>query len=150
MKNIAHSIRAYDEAADLQALLAIWFDASLLAHAFIGEEHLRAQRVLVEEKYLPNAESWVACHGQTPIGFVSLLGSHVGGLFVAPDHQGQGIGRALIAHALALRGELRLNVYVRNAKAFSFYKSLGFRELSRRGEDDEGLPFEIAELQLTA
>ena len=149
MKNIAHSIRAYDEAADLQALLAIWFDASLLAHAFIGEDHLRAQRVLVEEKYLPNAETWVACQGETPIGFVSLLGSHVGGLFVAPD-QGQGIGRALVAHALALRGQLRLNVYVRNAKAFSFYKSLGFRELSRRGEDDEGLPFEIAELQLTS
>lgn len=143
------SIRAYDEAKDLRALSAIWFEASRLAHAFIGERRLSEQRILIEEKYLPNAETWVACLDDAPVGFISLLDTFVGGLFVAPSRQGHGIGRALIAHALALRGELELEVYTGNAQAFGFYKSLGFIEQSRRATDDEGQPFENAHMRLT-
>ena len=69
-------------------------------------------------------------------------------LFVAPRLQGQGIGRALIGHALKLKGKLLLEVYTDNAQAVSFYKGLGFRELSRRVTDDEGLPFENAKMHL--
>lgn len=143
------SIRAYD-GADCQTLSAIWFDASLLAHAFIGEAQLRQQLLLIEEKYLPNAETWVACLKDVPVGFISLMGNFVGGLFIAPDHQGHGIGKALIAHALALKSELRLEVYTQNVQAYAFYKSLGFEEIFRRAEDDEGKPFENAALRLTA
>ena len=143
------SIRAYDGAKDLRALSAIWFEASRLAHAFIGEQRLSEQRILIEEKYLPNAETWVACLDGTPVGFISLLDTFIGGLFVAPDRQGLGIGRALIAHALALKGELELEVYTGNAQAFRFYRSLGFVEQSRRAEDDEGQPFENAHMRLT-
>ncbi len=149
MKSQNLSIRAYDEATDLHALSTIWFEASRLAHAFIGEQRLREQRILIEEKYLPNAETWVACLEGAPIGFISLLANFVGGLFVAPNRQGHGIGRALIAHALALKGELELEVYTENAQAFRFYKSQGFIELSRRAEDDEGLPFENARMRMS-
>lgn len=142
-------IRAYDEAADLHDLSAIWFEASLLAHAFLGEKRLREQQTLIEEKYLPSAETWVACFGTARVGFISLLGNYVGGLFVAPARQGRGIGRALVAHALALKGELELEVYTGNEQAFRFYEGLGFREQSRRDEDDEGLPFENARMRLT-
>ena len=143
------SIRAYDGAKDLRALSAIWFEASRLAHAFIGERRLGEQRILIEETYLPNAETWVACFEDSPVGFISLLDTFIGGLFVAPDRQGLGIGRALIAHALALKGELELEVYTGNAQAFRFYGSLGFTEQSRRAEDDEGQPFENARMRLT-
>ncbi len=150
MKDTGLSIRAYDEAADLHALSAIWFEASCRAHAFIGEPRLREQRRLIEEKYLPSAETWVACLAATPVGFISLLDSYVGGLFVAPDRQGHGIGRALVAHALALKGELQLEVYTDNTQAFSFYTGIGFTEVSRRTEDDEGLPFANARMRLTS
>lgn len=149
MKMESLTIRAYDEATDLHALSTIWFEASRLAHAFIGEQRLSEQRVLIEEKYLPNAETWVASLEGVPVGFISLLDNFVGGLFVAPDRQGLGIGRALIAHALALKGELELEVYTGNAQAFRFYRNLGFIELSRRAEDDEGQPFENAQMRLT-
>lgn len=149
MKIESLTIRAYDEAKDLSALLTIWFEASRLAHAFIGEQRLKEQRVLIEEKYLPNAETWVACLEGAPVGFVSLLDNFVGGLFVAPNRQGLGIGRALIDHALALKGELELEVYTENAQAFRFYNSQGFIELSRRAEDDEGLPFENARMRMS-
>lgn len=94
------TIRAY-EAADTEDLLAIWFAASIEAHGFIGKTQLREQRVAIEQTYLPNAETWVACEMQKPLGFISLIDAFVGGLFVSPDHQGRGIGRMLIQHAAA-------------------------------------------------
>jgi putative acetyltransferase len=149
MKNNDIPIRAYAPETDRHALLRIWLEASLIAHSFIGEQRLRDQQALIEKRYLPTAESWVACIGDTPAGFISLLDTFVGGIFVAPQRQGLGIGRKLIAHALSLKGELSLEVYTRNMRAMRFYASLGFEELSRRASDDEGLPFENALLRVT-
>ncbi len=143
MKDMDITIRAY-EAADLEKLSALWFEASLIAHMFIGEARLREQRALVETVYLPRAETWVAVHGGEPVGFISLMEDFIGGLFVSPRHQGGGVGRRLVQHATQLKGELRLEAYTANTQAFAFYKALGFEELSRRTEDDQGLPFENA------
>ncbi len=93
------------------------------------------------------AETWVACHGKEPVGFISLLDSFVGGLFVALEHQGCGIGRTLVTRAAQRKGALSVEVYTRNRDAFPFYLALGFREISRRPSDDEGLPFELALLR---
>ena len=135
-------------APDTLALSEIWLEASLLAHPFIGEARLREQRRLIEERYLPNAETWVAVAGSRCAGFISLLDTFIGGLFVSPQQQGLGIGRRLVAHALALKGELSLEVYTGNMQAMGFYAALGFEEISRRPTDDEGYPFENARLRL--
>ncbi len=148
MKIIETKIRAYQAATDLEPLSIIWLDASLLAHAFIGENRLLEQRTLIETEYLPNAETWVACRSGEPAGFISLMDNFIGGLFVAPHHHGQEIGRMLVAHALELKGELLLEVYTDNRRALSFYKTLGFKELSRRATDDEGMPFENVRMRL--
>ncbi|UTY59712.1 GNAT family N-acetyltransferase [Massilia sp. erpn] len=142
MDNIKLQIRAF-EAADIEKLSAIWFASSCRAHAFLGEARLREQRTLVEEAYLPNSETWVACLDDVPVGFIGLIDSFIGGLFVDPGRQGSGIGRALADHALGLKGELELEVYAENHAACAFYRRLGFAEVSRRAEDDEGLPFEV-------
>ncbi|KQX55519.1 MULTISPECIES: GNAT family N-acetyltransferase [unclassified Ensifer] len=147
MKKMDVMIRAY-RAADLEELSAIWFEASITAHAFVGEARLREQRLLIETVYLPNAETWVAIRDGEPAGFVSLLDDFIGGLFVSPRHQGAGIGRLLVSHALQLKGQLRLEVYTANSQAYAFYENLGFEEQSRRSEDDEGLPFENAQMLL--
>ncbi|MBD9571687.1 GNAT family N-acetyltransferase [Ensifer sp. ENS08] len=147
MKKMDVMIRAY-RAADLEELSAIWFEASITAHAFVGEARLREQRLLIETVYLPNAETWVAIRDGEPAGFVSLLDDFIGGLFVSPRHQGAGIGRLLVSHALQLKGQLRLEVYTANSQAYAFYENLGFEEQSRRSEDDEGLQFENAQMLL--
>jgi ribosomal protein S18 acetylase RimI-like enzyme len=140
-------IRGY-ETADMEALSAIWFDASRLAHAFIGEARLREQRTLIETIYLPQAETLVAARCGEPAGFISLIDDFIGGLFVSPRHQGAGIGRHLIARALETKEQLRLEVYTANARACAFYQSLGFVETTRRPIDDQGLPFENAQMLL--
>ncbi|WP_320410500.1 GNAT family N-acetyltransferase [Ensifer sp. LC499] len=126
----------------------LWFEASITAHAFVGETRLSEQRVLIETVYLPKAETWVAVRDGAPAGFISLLDDFIGGLFVSPKHQGAGIGRLLISHALRQKGQLRLEVYTANTQAYAFYENLGFEELSRRPSDDEGLPFENAQMLL--
>lgn len=147
MKDTDIAIRAY-EAADLEKLSAIWFEASMIAHAFLGEPRLREQRVLIETVYLPSAETWVALRAGEPAGFVSLMGDFIGGLFVSPGHQGGGIGRQLIRHAATLKGQLHLEVYTANVPAYAFYRAFGFEEVSRRPSDDQGLPYENAQLLL--
>ncbi|NHF74601.1 GNAT family N-acetyltransferase [Paracoccus xiamenensis] len=149
MKDQNMVIRPYDAATDTKILSGIWLDASRIAHPFIGEARLLEQRHMVEDVYLPNAETWVACGPVGPVGFISLMDSFIGAIFVAPDQQGHGVGRILIDHALLLKGTLALDVYTRNEQAMRFYQRLGFIELSRRPEDDEGMPFENAHLQLT-
>lgn len=150
MSHMDTIIRAYSPSTDTASLSDIWLQASILAHAFIGEERLLEQQGLIETEYLPNAETWVACRGDQLVGFISLIDSFIGGLFVAPDQQGHGIGRALIAHALSLKGTLMLEVYTGNEQAMRFYEALGFREQSRRATDDSGLPFENAQMLLAA
>lgn len=142
-------IRPFDMRGDTKQLSGIWFDASLKAHPFIGRQRLLEQRDMIEQKYLPNSETWVACRSGEPLGFISLLDSFVGGIFVAPNQQGQGIGRKLIGYALDRKGELSLEVYTQNEQAVRFYASVGFREESRRPVDDEGFPFENAHLTLS-
>ncbi|EFG4742199.1 GNAT family N-acetyltransferase, partial [Escherichia coli] len=109
MKNKV-TIRAY-QASDNAVLSDIWFRASCRAHAFLGEARLAQQRRLIEQTYLPDAETWVALIDGEPVGFIGLLESFIGGLFVDPRHHGAGIGQALVAHALGLKGELSLQVY---------------------------------------
>lgn len=145
MSNHDVVVRPY-RAADLHALSSIWFEASASAHSFLGQERLREHQRLVETQYLPAAETWVASVGDAPVGFISLLGDFVGGLFVAPSHHGRGIGRTLLSHAIRLKGGLELEVYTANTQAMAFYRAMGFTEISRRESDDEGLPFENARL----
>ncbi|MDW5318097.1 GNAT family N-acetyltransferase [Rhizobium sp. PL01] len=148
MKNQNIVIRPYNAATDIKKLSTIWLDASMIAHPFIGEDRLLEQQQLIEKKYLPNAETLVACFAAKPVGFMSLMGSFVGGIFVAPRHQGRGVGRALIANAMGQKGELSLEVYKQNKQAVEFYKALGFQQVSCRPTDDDGLPFENALLYL--
>lgn len=148
MKNDDVVIRPYEPEGDLKKLSRIWLDASLLAHPFIGERRLLEQQALIEDQYLPNAETWVACLNGQACGFISLLDSFVGGIFVSPDCQGLGIGRQLVSHALDLKSVIELEVYIDNRQAVAFYEKLGFQELSRRSRDDEGYAFENARLRL--
>jgi len=71
-------------------------------------------------------------------------------LFVAPGHHGRGIGRALVAHAAALKPVLDTEVNAQNGPAVGFYRALGFVETGRSPDDGEGRPYPIIRLRLEA
>ena len=142
-------IRPY-ETSDLQQALSLWLAASRAGHPFLGEDILAQQQVLVRDIYLPNAETWIAEDQGRILGFIGLLGDFIGGLFVAPDQHGRGIGRTLVNHAYELKGLLTVEVYAANPIAPEFYRRCGFVEIGRKERDDEGRPFELIRMRMGA
>jgi putative acetyltransferase len=118
-------IRRYRK-ADLEDMVRIWYKASAIAHSFIPASFWTLQKSAMNEKYLPLAENFVFQEDGQVAGFISLVRERVCALFVAPEMQGRGIGRALIEHAKTLNARLSLKVYRENESAFRFYKKCGF------------------------
>jgi Acetyltransferases len=118
-------IRNYRK-TDLEEMVRIWYEASVIAHSFIPASFWALQKSAMKEKYLPLAENFVFQEEGQIVGFVSLVGERVCALFVAPGMQGRGIGRALLEHAKTLRGRLSLKVYRENEIALRFYEMCGF------------------------
>ncbi len=130
-------IRSY-QPADCEAVLAVWARASAVAHPFLSRDFLAQERRAIGELYLPNAETWVWEEGGAVAGFISLVGSEVGGLFVDPAFQRRGIGRALIEQARALRGALDVDVFELNGQGRAFYAAMGFAFIARSIHDETG------------
>lgn len=128
------------EPSDLGAVLRIWLDANLDAHAFIPAEYWQGCRGLVQEM-LPQAELYVH---QDPAGwidgFLGLQGDYLAGLFVRREARCRGVGKALLDSAKARRPALTLNVYQKNGKAITFYKREGFVVLAAGVDANTGEP----------
>ncbi|PRX11769.1 UNVERIFIED_ORG: putative acetyltransferase [Martelella mediterranea] len=147
VKNEHHIVIRPFEADDNRRLTEIWYAASRLSHPFLPEDLLVRQRQEIAEKYLPQTETWVAVDDNGPIGFIGLMDQFIGGLFVAPESQGAGIGSMLLDHAFALKGKLALEVYAANHRAVAFYRRHGFCGVRRRETDDNGLPHPLILMQ---
>ncbi|CUH75638.1 putative N-acetyltransferase YjaB [Tritonibacter multivorans] len=75
------------------------------------------------------------------VGFLARDGGQICSLYVHPDMQGQGIGKALLDNAKSTEGELMLWTFQANEGAQRFYLREGFVEKRRtEGDNDEGLP----------
>lgn len=130
-------IRPYAE-TDLSDLLDVWYRASLVAHPFLPRDFFDRERQLVAEEFLPQAETSVYEHDGHVVGFVSMVGDEVGGIFVDPDLHRQGIGRALLDHVFATRQLLELGVFEQNEVGRGFYAAYGFEIVGRQIEQETG------------
>ena len=97
-------------ATDCEAVIEIWYAASLVATPFLSDEFLAEERKNIRTIWLPKAETWVFEADSILVGFLSLIGNEVGAIFVHPDSQGHGIGRTLMEHAVSLCDSLYLDV----------------------------------------
>lgn len=119
-------IREYKR-TDLDAIMAIWLDSNIKAHDFIPASYWARNLALVRNRYLPASTTFVYEENDEILGFISLLDdSFIGALFVAADHQGQGVGTALIKQVQKGCDSLSLSVYAKNKKAVAFYDRCGF------------------------
>jgi len=76
---------------------------------------------------IPNQSVLVAEAEEGMVGFIAIEGSYVEHLYVAPAHQGIGIGDALLNRAKELRPDgLMLWTFERNHRARLFYEKRGF------------------------
>lgn len=130
-------IRRY-RPGDLDAVLDIWYEASLLAHPFLTQEFLESERRNIREIYMPEAETWVCVTEGRVRAFIALLGNEVGAIFAHPDHHGRGLGRALMDKAVDLRSELHLDVFKENAIGRAFYDRYGFHPRHEHVHEETG------------
>lgn len=139
---LAHGakIRAYSGMTDRNRLAEIWLDASRVGHPFLSEADLLDQQAKVRDIYLTQADNRVAELDWKSVGFI-------GGLFVAPATHGHGLGKALVLHAAALKGALDVEVCAANETALGFYQRIGFVEVLRHSQDDEGRPLEVIRMR---
>jgi len=141
------SIREYRE-GDLNGVMAAWEAASAQAHPFLPPEFVAEVREAIPKLYIPNAETWVAeLEGQV-VGFISLLGSEVGAIFVDPSHQGKGLGLKLMDKARELKGQLEVEVFAANSIGCEFYREYGFVQIEKKTHEQTGL--DLVRLQTAA
>lgn len=124
---------------DEEAVLRVWSESARVGHPFWAPQRFEHERKAVAEEFLPRAETHVFERGGTIVGFISLLGTEVGGLFVSPRCHREGIGRALMDEARASRDHLELDVFEANAIGRAFYERYGFRLVGERVDEATGL-----------
>ena len=125
---------------DTDAILDVWLLASLQAHDFVPAAYWWQQQEQMRARYLPLAEVWVYEREGNIQGFVALADNYLAALFVRPDCQQRGIGRALMATAKRRRRQLLLKVYCENDIAVNFYRQHGFAVTDESTDPGTGQP----------
>jgi GNAT superfamily N-acetyltransferase len=124
---------------DLDAISRIHWRACRIAYRFMGWSYGEDE---VRRWYAGKLPQWdwgrVACAGGSVVGYLAAIGAHVDQLFVDPDHQGAGIGSALLRAMLA-RGPwpATLQVFALNAPARAFFERFGFRQVDAWWNEQE-------------
>src|SRR5512145_744875 len=133
------------EAKDRAGLVTLWLESVRASHDFLSEAEIQSLLPAVTEELHGDAlELWVFCSASDqPIAFLGLDGAKIEALWVAPEHQRRGVGRRLVAHATALRGELTLDVNEQNVSAQRFYAACGFTVEGRSEFDSAGRPYPL-------
>lgn len=132
-------IRAYHE-KDLDSVLKIWLNASVKAHDFVSAVFWESQVENMRTIYIPAADTYVYVTASQIVGFYALYHDNLAALFVAPEWQGQGIGKQLLNHAKAQRNRLTLSVYQENQASYQFYLSQDFKVVDERRDEHTGHP----------
>lgn len=125
-------------AEEVDVVVDIWFETSIIAHGFIDRWFWEDNRKAMREIYIPNSETWVYQSDGSVVGFYSLAGDSLAAIFVLPAFHGQGIGGKLLEHAKRQRGKLELTVYTENKVACSFYRKRGFVMVEEQVDDNTG------------
>lgn len=145
-RSIAINIRQA-QVADFPVLLSIWEQSVRATHDFLCEQDIQALIPVVRDQALPNLEVWVLCTGQgVPAGFMGLDDNNLEALFIAPGYFRRGYGKAMLAHARALKGALQVDVNEQNPDAVAFYLANGFEITGRSATDGQGQPFPLLHL----
>ncbi|RKF18712.1 N-acetyltransferase [Alginatibacterium sediminis] len=132
-------IREY-RTSDIDTLLDIWLTASLQSHHFIAEAFWRSQAESMRNIYIPASKNVVYEENSKVLGFYCLHEDSLAAIFVAVEHQGKGIGKALLSHAKAQCSNLSLSVYKDNTRSLGFYLANGFEIVSEQADPHTGHP----------
>lgn len=91
---------------------------------YTHEDNLRYFKDVVAQE----CEVWVACRDRVLVGLMAIAEGKIDQLHVDPEHQGKGVGSALLEKAKSLTpAGLVLFTHQRNQRARVFYERRGFK-----------------------
>lgn len=119
-------IRKYKD-EDTEAIISVWRRASAIAHPFLSDSFIDQGEQDIRNIYLKFAETWVTVIDDQVVGFIAMAENEIGGLFLSPDMQGQGLGRDMVDLVRAIRPSLTVEVFEKNTIGRRFYAAYGFQ-----------------------
>lgn len=130
-------------------LIALWEASVRATHDFLAEEDLLMLKPLIFEQFLDAVELRVARSTSGEIvGFSGVSDDKLEMLFIAPNARGEGIGTALVDHALQAQAVSKVDVNEQNEQALGFYQRLGFQVVGRSPVDGLGKPYPLLHMAL--
>lgn len=132
-----------------EELLSVWEKSVRSSHHFLTEDDISYFRPLVRDQYLPAVRvSVIRDENGSIAAFMGLSDDMLKMLFVLPERQGHGYGKALVKHAVNVCGIRKVDVNEDNAQARGFYLAMGYQVISHDEYDPTGKPFPILHLQI--
>jgi len=123
------AIREY-QPGDFDAVTILWRisrEKSLPEFQRAKGHFFYEDRDFFRDHVLPNNTVWVAEMDHRPVAFMAVRDDFIDHLYVDPDYQNRGIGKALLEHARQLSPEhLWLYTLQINTNARAFYEKNGF------------------------
>lgn len=109
---------------------------------YLPELHTAQEDLEYFGKIIEDENVIVAQSGDKVVGFCSYNNNWLNHLYVIPEHQGRGVGKALLDNAKAHNIELNLWVFQKNTNAIDFYQRNGFKLLltTNGSGNEEGEP----------
>jgi putative acetyltransferase len=120
-------------------------------HGFITADDRASIDRMVEHEHLPSVDLWVSLDADGVVqGFMGMGEGEIDSLFVHPDAHGLGHGSALVAHALALVPNVRVDASEQAGQAVAFYERKGFVRIGRSPSDPMGRPYPLIHFRYPA
>ncbi len=118
-------------------------------HDFISEADIAFFKPLILDKAFPAVTlRCIRDEVKAIVGFLGVADDKIEMLFVHSRARGQGVGSALLKHAIEDLGANLVDVNEQNPQAVGFYRHQGFKQISRSALDAMGKPFPILHLAL--
>ncbi|HXC53977.1 MAG TPA: GNAT family N-acetyltransferase [Rhizomicrobium sp.] len=135
--SLSLTVRTARSAAEIDDAAALYVRSGTAAFTWRPESHFRAADFRM---FAQDEEVWLALMGEALVGILAVFRpeNFIHCLYVDPDAQRLGVGRALVAHVRRLAGApLTLKLDVPNRRAIRFYEATGWHRLT--GLDDQGV-----------
>lgn len=137
--------------ADLPRALEIWRAAVDATHGFLTAEDRAEIDIMVERDHLPNVDLWVATDEAGAVqAFLGMGDDEIDSLFVHPAVHSRGYGSALVAHALTLVPDAKVDASEQAPQAVAFYERRGFVRTGRSETDPMGRPYPLIHFRYPA
>lgn len=114
----------------------------------LNEDDISYFRPLVRNQYFPAVRLFVIRNGSGRVAaFMGLSDCMLEMLFVLPEEQGHGYGKAFVDYAVNECNIYKVDVNEDNGQALRFYLRMGYKVIGRDESDSSGKPFPILHLQ---